>query len=256
MKKKLYLISFLIIFFSIIFLSSKSYRYIGINFVVKKIEISNFKKLSEFYQRHLNYKKLVKKITIDSKNKKEEIIDISKWVYENIRKPSSTDVIIDNHPWTIVERKMGASDQFSDILSVLLVYNNNDSFFLMSKNRKIFHPVTFFKYNNDWSIIDPFYGVYFTNNKKEISTLQEIKNNDSNMQHLVFNKITPKNLGTIFFDKKFKDIKEVNNYYKDILLISPDSKSIDNENIYVRGGRSHVQKPIHRIIFQLQRLIK
>ena len=129
MKKKFYFLIFFIILFSIIYLNSKSYRYVGNNYIIEKIKISNFQKLSEFYKRHLNYQKLVKKITKNSKNKSTEIIDISTWVYKNIKKISDNDDVIDNHPYTIVERNLGTPDQFSDLLSVLLVYINIDSFF-------------------------------------------------------------------------------------------------------------------------------
>ena len=255
MKKKLYLISFLIVFFSIIYLNSKGYRYTGVNYVVKENKISNFQKLSEFYERHINYKKLVKEITYKSKNQQERIIDISTWVYKNIKKISIKDDVIDNHPWTIVEREIGASDQFSDILSVLLVHNNIDSFFIRKTNNTT-HPITFFKYDEEWSIIDPYYGVYFTNTEKKISSIEEIKNNDSIMQHLIFDKITLKNLDKIFFDKNFKNIQELNSYYKILLLSIPSSRIINNTNIYERGGRSYVQKPLHRILFQLKTLLK
>ena len=255
MKKNIYLLSFLIIFFSILYLNSESYRNIGVNYVVKKHKISNFQKLSEFYERHTNYKKLVKDITYNSNNQQERIIDISVWVYENIKKISSNDDVIDNHPWTIVERKIGARDQFSDILSVLLVHNDIDSFFLMNLNN-ISQPITVFKYNAKWSIIDPYYGVYFTNTKKSFSSLEEIKNNNSIMQHLIFDKITSKNLNEIFFDKNFKNIQELNNYYKILLLNIPSSKIINNTSIYERGGRSYIQKPIHRIFVEIRRFLK
>mgnify|MGYP000359606848 FL=1 len=255
MKKKLYLISFLIVFFSIVYLNSEGYRYTGVNYVVKEHKISNFQKLSEFYERHINYKKLVKKITYKSKDQQEKIIDISTWVYENIKKISIKDDIIDDHPWTIVERKIGTNDQFSDILSVLLVHNNIDSFFKMRINNTS-HPITFFKYNTEWSIIDPYYGIYFTNTKKSFSSLEEIKDNDSIMRHLVFDKITSKNLNEIFFDKNFKNIQELNSYYKILLLGIPSSKIINNTNIYERGGRSYIQKPLHRILMQLKILLK
>ena len=255
MKKKLYILSFLIIIFSIIFLNNKSHRYIGIDYVVEGVEISNFRKLSEFYERHLNYKKLVKEITQDSKNDKQKIMDISSWVYSNIAKISDKDTVIDNHPWTIVERKIGKSDQFSDILSVLLVYDNINSFFI-TRFKKITHPITFFKYKNKWSIIDPYYGVYFSNNQNFFSTIEDIKNGSFILQHLTLGKITTQNLDKIFFDKNFKNIKELNNYFHNLLLEIPNSKNIDNTNKYERGGRSYIQKPIHRIIVQLKRVLK
>ena len=92
------------------------------------------------------------------------------WVYKNIKKISKNEDVVDSHPWTIIERKIGKSDQFSDILSVLLVHNDVDSFF-SSKINNIKHPITFFKFNNYWSIIDPYYGVYFLNKENTFSSL-------------------------------------------------------------------------------------
>ena len=70
--------------------------------------------------------------------------------------------IVDHHPLTIIERRLGGDDQFSDLLSILLVYSNIDSFFI-SKFNNFGHSLTFFKINDYWSIIDPYYGVIFTN---------------------------------------------------------------------------------------------
>ena len=76
------------------------------------------------------------------------------------------------------------------------------------------------------------------------------------MQHLVFDKITLKNLDKIFVDKNFKNIQELNSYYKILLQNIPSARIINNTNIYERGGRSYVQKPLHRILFQLKTLLK
>jgi hypothetical protein len=255
MKKNSYLLIFLVILLSIIFLSNKSYRYVGVNYAVEYVEITNFQKLSEFYKRHINYKKLAEKITYNSKNKREEILNISTWVYKNIKKASKEDTIIDNHPWTIVERKIGAADQFSDILSVLLVHNNINSFFIR-KFSKIVHPITFFKYDNEWSIIDPYYGIYFTSNKSSFSTIKENKNGNLDMMHLTLGKVNIKNLDKIFFDKNFKNIYELDNYFRNLISKIPSSRVIENTNIYKRGGRSYIQKPLHRIFVQIRRFLK
>ena len=56
---------------------------------------------------------------------------------------------------------MGARDQFSDILSVLFIYSNIDSFFKMSFGQ-IYHPLTFFKNNNNIINISTYiWGVFF-----------------------------------------------------------------------------------------------
>ena len=176
-----------------------------------------------------------------------------KYVYDNIKKISVDDVIIDSHPWTIVERQMGARDQFSDILSVLFIYSNIDSFFKMSFGQ-IYHPLTFFKNNNNWSIIDPYYGVYFLNDRNQFCNLNEHKSKKCFFFHLEFGKISNDVLSKIFFDKNFKNLIELNNYYNLLFEAFPNALEIKNTNIYLRGGRSYVQKPTHRLIYELQKI--
>ena len=80
-------------------------------------KISNYKKIKDFYIRHKNYENLVKDITQGINNKEIEIKKISLWVYENIQKVPKGEVIIDSHPWTVVERRLGVDEQFSIISS-------------------------------------------------------------------------------------------------------------------------------------------
>ena len=175
-KKALYFFIISITVVLLIFLNSKGKRYTGINYSVFDEKISNFQKINDLFERDQNYKELIKKINDNEINEKKKITNISKWVYQNIRKINYDidDDIIDSHPWTIVERRMGVADQFSDILSVLYVYDEIDSFFISELNSKK-HPLTFFKYNNKWSLIDPYYGVYFLNDEDEFCKLYEHK---------------------------------------------------------------------------------
>ena len=238
----------------IIFLNSKGTRFTGINYLIIKEEISNFKKITDFYERHNNYKRLVKKINNNDKKKDKQILDITNWVYRNIKKISTGNDIIDSHPWTIVERKKGAEDQISDILSVLLVYSDIDSFYKAKLNGKkgLF---TFFKHNNSWSVIDPYYGIYFLNNKNQFCNLNEHKYKKCIIYHLEFGKVTNNKLNEIFFNRNFEDLIQLNDYYNYLLQDLPESEKIDNMNIYYRGGRSYTQKPFHRFIYQVQKLI-
>ena len=148
---------------------------------------------------------------------------------------------------------MGQSDQFSDILSVLLVYSNYDSFFTRRFN--ITHPITFFKTDNYWSIIDPYYGVYFQTDNN-FSSLDNIKNNNRNMYHLTLGKVNFQNFKTIFFDKEFDNLNELNLYYNNLINYFPGTKNIDEISLYDRGigSRSYAQKPFHRILFQLHKI--
>ena len=252
MKKKFkYLISiliFLIIGF-FIFLNYKSIRYTGVNFIIESQKISNFQKMNDFYKRHNNYQELTKKINNNDKN---YVINVGKWVFKNINKVSSSDVIIDSHPWTIIERKIGTNDQFSDITSVLLFYSGLDAFYI-SRINKIFHPLTIFKFDNEWSLIDPYYGIYFLNNKSKFCNIEELKKNKCNLFHVNLGRIDQNNLKKNNFTEDFKNFKDVNNYYHFLFKDIPSSKKIEETNIYLRGGRSYIQKPIHRLFYQLQR---
>jgi len=254
-NKKLYFFIFIIII-SIIFLNIKGTRYTGVDYSIYKEKISNFQKIKEFYIRYYNYKKLVKKITHNLKKEKDEIIKISEWIYLNINKKTDKDSTIDSHPWTIIERKIGVKDQFSDILSVLLVINNKDSFFISKINKLYkFDPLTFFKYENKWSIIDPYYGIYFVNNEKEFCSLEEHKKNKCIILHLKYGEISNDKISEIFFDKHFKNYDELINYYNLIFKYIPSTENIENTNIYLRGGRSYVQRPVHRLIYQIQKYL-
>ena len=252
MKKKIFYLSIIFLIFCITFLNMKSVRFTGINHVITEEKITNFKKITDLYVRDKNYKRLVQKINKDSLSKKESILKISGWIYSNLNKISSNDDVIDSHPWTIIERKLGAKDQFSDILSVLLVYSDINSFFITGL---VGNPLTFFEYKNSWSLIDPYYGVYFLNNKNEFCNLKNLRNKNCFFYHLKFGEIKKNHLSKIFYDKNFVNLKHLNTYYNFLFEDLPKAKEIEDTNIYNRGGRSHIQKPFHRFIYQVQNLI-
>lgn len=254
MKKKiLYSSILLLIVLCIIFMTNQGTRYTGINYIVVEERVSNFKKITDFYERYRNYKKLIEKINLD-KGKDNKVINTATWIYDNIEKISDNETIIDSHTWTIIERRMGVNDQFSDALSVLLVFNNTDSFFRSIFNGKG-HPLTFFKHKNYWSLIDPYYGVYFLNKQNQFCKLKNLKNKNCFFFHLKFGEINKNHLGKIFYDKKFNNLKNLEDYYNFLFKDLPKSKEIDDTDIYKRGGRSYVQKPLHRLVYYLQKNI-
>ena len=251
MKKKLLYFFAFIVFLFFIFLNLDSSRLTGINYTIKEEKISNFKKIYDFYERYNNYKNLVKQITFN-KEKNSEIFEISSWVYFNINKSKKGDKIIDSHPWTIIERETGANDQVSDILSVLLVVNGVDAFFIPKIN-EIKNALTFFKYNNKWSVIDPFYGVYFLNKNEDFCSLEELRLRKCKIFHFENKNITKDKLNKIFYDKDFYDLSDLNNYYYYLFDNCPTTDEIENTNMYLRGGRSYVQIPKHRLMYEIQK---
>ena len=110
-------------------------RSIGINYEIYEYKIPVYVKLFDFMQRHFNYKYIVYDINKDYKDDKNKVINLSKWIFKNIKKFTSSDNIdiVDHHPLTILERRLGKKDQFSDILSVLLVLKKKLPFPIFDK---------------------------------------------------------------------------------------------------------------------------
>ena len=73
--------------------------------------------------------------------------------------------------------------------------------------------------------------------------------------HLKYGEIKKNHLSKIFYDKNFVNLDDSNNYYNSLFENMPKSKDITNTNIYERGGRSYIQRPFHRLIYQIQRWI-
>ena len=255
MKRRIYYLAIFFVITLLALLLSKSSRYTGINQSVSIEKISNFKKIKDFYIRHKNYEELVNEITVKINDQQLIIKKISLWIYENINEVSENQDIVDSHPWTVIERRLAVDEQYSDILSVLLVHKDIDSFFCFGVEN-LEYPITFFKYDNYWSIIDPQYGIYFLNSKNNFSSLDEDKKTDWAMHHLVEGKVSSKNFQKIFLGDKFKTYINMKIFYKILISNLPSNKHIDQTSIYnrCRGNRSYIQKPIHRFIYQLRNL--
>ena len=82
-------LSFLLIFLfiSILFgLNKTTTQLMGINYLVTEYEIPLYLKLYNFYGRHLNYKFIVNEIVNNSNSDLNKVLDISKWLNNNIQK--------------------------------------------------------------------------------------------------------------------------------------------------------------------------
>jgi len=201
---------------------------------------------------------MVDTITRNSKNDIEKVIAISKWIKSNIKKIPDNIDIVDNHPLTIAERRLGTEEQFSDLLSVMLVYAGVDAF--------VWHPpndhnnaVTLFKVNGIWSIVDPYYGVVFINNKNHHASINKVGNpdfkNEWTIQNLTNEKISQNNILQIF-GSKFSSIGEVKKHYINKLKKLPTQVEISNKNRFDLGGRAYTQSPFNRLQFMVHNHLK
>ena len=256
MRKVKIVFLFLFILFLLIFIiaNKETTRSIGINYKLTEYKIPIYLKIFDFYHRHYNYKFLVKTINNNINIEEDIVLNTAKWINDNIKKiPKDVDVV-DNHPLTIIERRLGTDDQFSDLLSVLLVYSGIDSFYISKFNNR-WHPLTFFKINDYWTIIDPYYGIFFTNNEQLFTTIENLKNEEWNISDLEFKNIDNTNFKKIF-GKKFNNYSEIKNYYIEIFNYLPSNKKIENTNLFEWGSRSYKQKPYGRIKYEIYKMLK
>ena len=256
MKKIIYIPIFflIIIFISLMLLNKETSRKIAINYNKFEYEIPLYLGLNNFFNRHFNYKYLVKKINVNQKNQEDIIINTTKWVNQNIQKvPEGVDVV-DSDPLTIVQRRLGVQDQFNDILSVFFVYLNIDSFFI-KKHGDVVYPLTLFKVNNYWSVLDPYYGIYFTNEKGTFASIEDLKTTKWDIVNLDSQKINSLNISNIF-SNQFKNYADVEEYYRQLFFEIESSKKIDDMNIFDRSGKAYIQKPLNRLKYEINKILK
>lgn len=253
-KKKLILLLILLTIAIIFGLNITTTQKIGINYKVFEYQIPLYLKLYNFYGRHINYKFQVNQIVknTNSNNDLDKLLAITKWLRNNVQKiPSGVDVI-DSHPFTIIERRLGVQDNFADALSVLLVYGGIDSFlWYQIKNKAI----TFFKINSSWSVIDPYYGVIFLNNNGKVATISEIHKKDWKIATLDLKPVDENSFISIF-GNDFSNIKQAQEYYQEQFLLLPTQEIIDSKDNYALGGRAYIQSPFGRLKYEVNRFIK
>ena len=242
---------------AVVVLNRDTTQYIGINYHVSEYKIPLYLKLYNFYGRHLNYDYLVNDIVKNSKSDLERVIIISKWAHNNIKKIPDNIEVIDSHPLTIAKRRLGTKEQFSDLLSVMLVYADIESALWYYKNDHR-NAVTLFKVSGSWSVIDPYYGVIFVNNSKQHASIDELsasnKKNVWSMLSLDYEALDENNF-TQLFGSRFENIMDAKMHYINLFNKLPTQDEINNKNIYELGGRAYTQSPINRLQFILSQFV-
>ena len=221
----------------------------GIDYVVTEYEIPLYLKLYNFYGRHLNYKFIVNNIVENSNTDIQKILNISKWISNNIQKIPKGVEIVDNHPKTIIDRRLGTMDQFSDLLSVMLVYAGIKSFYWRNNGNVL----TFALLNESWSVVDPYYGIIFLSREGQMSLIQELKSEEWALFSLELEPVNSENFKSIF-NNNFDDLKQVKEYYMKQFLQIPSQEMINMSSSFELGGRSYIQSPLGRLKYKLKSL--
>jgi hypothetical protein len=207
-------------------------RHQGVNFQQRIIKLPLYLKMLDFFDRHYNYKYLVKSILADVKTEQERVIKLFEWTYGNLKKVPDGFPIVDDHIWYTIVRGYGVTDQFSDVFTTLCNYAGVDAFFdwVTAKNSDHRIVLSFVKIDGRWNVFDPYNGVYFKNKKNALADIQDIKSGN-----WILEKIGNYISAGINYDVYFKNI--------------PDIKELGLT-------RANVQSPINRLRFEIMKLLR
>jgi len=220
---------FVILFCVILILNFEVSSRQGVNYQCREIKLPLYLKILDFFDRHYNYKHLVKMIVKDAKTDEERMMKIFEWTYRNIKSVPQGLPVIDDHIWYTIVRGYGARDQFSDIFTTLCNQAGIDAFFIdiYSKDRKYQIPFSFVKINYRWFVFDPYYGVYFRTNNGGLADIENIRLNNWKSQSL---ETEPK-------------------IYPDYALFFSNLTVVKDMGL----TRANIQSPLKRLLFELKR---
>lgn len=223
---------FLILFGIIAILNVKVTTREGINYQWQTIEIPLYLKVLDFFDRHYNYKWLVKKITDNSKQEEEKVLKIFEWTHKNIKKVPEGYPVIDDHVWHIIVRGYGADDQSSDVFTTLCNYAGVDAFFswVYVKDRSSRIPLSFVKVNERWNVFDPYNGVYFKNREKGLASIEDISKGDWLVEGV--DKIKKPDIDYTMYLKNLPSLKEIG------------------------LKRANIQSPINRLRYEIKKWLQ
>ena len=201
----------------------------GTHYKVTRMTIPLYLKVLNFYDRHLNYKWLAKRITGHLDTKEDKSLRLFHWTYETIKHQPKGYPIMDGHPWDVYVRGYGCVDNIHDLFSTLCNYIGVDAFFTRFYARDTSSiNLSIVRIKRGWVVFDPYNGIYFRNNTGDMATIEEISEQN---WHIVKLSQT--------------DISKAN-YEQYIVENRPRIERLGSSLI-----RANIQSPINRLRFQL-----
>jgi len=214
-----------------LFLNMQTSTMQGINYQVRELKLPLYLKISNFFDRHYNYKWLVGRILHDQKEEREKAKTIFHWTATHIKKQPPELDVIDDHVWHIIVRGYGVADQAADVCATLSNYAGLNAFILKLKGTNgsvpshIILSAVFF--DGAWHLCDPHRHITIENRKGNWSTINEIASGDWEAKSY----------------KSSDDIKNSLNYRSYFQYLD----EIDF-NTQHKGSRSSIQDPISRLL--------
>ncbi len=242
MKKKAFKLALAIaaFFLVIALLNSTVVTRQGINFEVHTIELPLYLKILDFFDRHYNYRTLVKRIVGKTNTNEEKVSRIFAWTYKQIKPQPENLPVIDDHVWNIIIRGYGVEDQSSDVFTTLCNYAGIDAFYdlIFTQDRNFCIPLSFVRIGNKWVTLDPHNGVYFQNRQGNMAGIEEILKGD-----WVENYIDTPLEGHNFAGKK-----SYVNYAVYLKNLSPVTA--------IGLKRANIQSPLKRLQYEITKLMR
>ena len=202
----------------------------GVNYELRTIKLPLYLKLLDFFDRHYNYEHLVKNIVKNSKNDEDRVIALLKWTYDNIRKNPQGLAVVDDHVWYVIVRGYGVEDQFSDVFSTLCNYAGFRAFYSWIESSKTSSRMafSFVKLKGKWFVFDPYRGVYFIDSAGRLADTNMLENTKGGWM--------------VSGNFPMSEPVDYTSYFKSLSLLEYDGL-----------GRSNIQSPLRRIIFQMKK---
>lgn len=149
----------------------------GINYQWQTVRLPLYLKILDFFDRHYNYKQLVKLITEGTKTDHDRIMRIFEWTYKNLKRTPEGLPIVDDHAWYIIVRGYGVSDQFCDVFATLSNYAGLEAFYswIYTSDHVKGIPLCFVKIEKKWRVFDPYCGVYFKDKTGNLADIVALK---------------------------------------------------------------------------------
>jgi len=198
----------------------------GVNYKVREVKMPLYLKLLDFFDRHFNYKLLVKEIVKGAESNEEKALMLFKWTCGNIKDLPSGLPVMDDHVWYTIIRGYGVSDQSSDVFTTLCNYAGLDAFLVRIGTERI--PLSFVKLKDRWRVFDPYHGTYFKDEKENIADVDTVKSNNWKIEYL----------------------KEKPNLdYAELFQSLPSIKAVGLR-------RASIQSPLNRLSYEISKLLK
>jgi len=169
----------LVMVFFLCLLNTQTITRQGINGKVSEISLPLYLKLLSFYDRHLHYQWLLDRIVSKKDENPQKVKKIFEWVGAHIHDQPEKLPVVDDHPWNIVIRGYGISDQHADVFCTLCNYAGIPALFVSvgdGSGSKIYLAAV--KWEGCGRICDPYFQVQFVDSNGEWADVSDLCKGD------------------------------------------------------------------------------